>query len=118
MAIFGYAAFGQDCKSDILGNFDIDRPLVQVANVVVVLHLALYIPNAFVITRLFALHIIGQNVLELTPLVFVMTTLCLFAFPCIVMASIPKSAVSGVFAYTLGTFDYILILIHNCHLLL
>ncbi len=52
-------------------------------------------------TRLFAVHIVGYNVLELSSTAFIATTLGIYALPCLIMASVPKDAVNGVFAYTL-----------------
>jgi sodium-coupled neutral amino acid transporter 11 len=74
MAVFGYGAFGQDCDSDILSNFSAKEASAQAAMLVVVLHLALYIPNAFVIMRLFAVQFFGHNVLQLRAVTFVATT--------------------------------------------
>lgn len=98
MAMFGYAAFGQDCNSDILTNFDASEPLVQVAMLVVVLHLLCYIPNDFVIMRLFFLNTCDLNVLRVPTPAYVLTTLGLFGAPLLLMASIPEEDVLGYFS--------------------
>ena len=92
MAIWGYAAFGQDSESNIFANFNVDDVAVQVAMLVVVLHLALYIPNDFIIMRLFVVHLYDPrlNVLQLTPWVFRAVTLALYAIPVAIMASVPS----------------------------
>jgi amino acid permease len=101
MAAFGYGAFGSDCESDIVGNFDVSQTSVQVAFTIVVLHLALYIPNAFVILRLFVLDSVGVNVLAMDQKSFVVVTMALFAVPFVIMATVPSDDVAGVFSYTL-----------------
>ena len=101
MAAFGYGAFGSDCESDIVGNFDVSQTSVQVAFTIVVLHLALYIPNAFVILRLFVLDSVGVNVLAMDQKSFVVVTIALFAIPFVIMATVPSEDVAGVFSYTL-----------------
>ena len=70
---------------------------------VVVVHLALYIPNDFVILRLFAVHFFDPrlNVLQLTPFTFRAVTLGLYAIPTIIMASVREKDVLGVFSYTI-----------------
>mmetsp|Transcript_28030 Transcript_28030/g.56523 ORF Transcript_28030/g.56523 Transcript_28030/m.56523 type:complete len:444 (-) Transcript_28030:394-1725(-) len=101
MAAFGYGAFGKDCASDVLTNFDSSKPSVQAAMLLVVLHLALYIPNAFVILRLYVLESVGVNVLALERKRFVAVTVALMLIPLVVMASVPDSDVAGVFSYTI-----------------
>jgi amino acid permease len=103
MAIWGYAAFGQDSESNIFANFNVDDVAVQVAMLVVVLHLALYIPNDFIIMRLFAVNLYDPklNVLQLTPWAFRVATLALYAIPVGIMASVPEDDVLGVFSYTI-----------------
>jgi hypothetical protein len=101
MAVFGYAAYGQDSNGDILSNFPISSRSVQFADVLLVLHLTFYIPNAFVIYRLFFLDCININVLALDKWPFVFWTLGLFAVLVVTMASVPRDDVNGAFAYTL-----------------
>jgi amino acid permease len=99
MAAFGYGAFSSDCESDIMSNFSSGLVVVQLAQLVVVLHLTLYIPNAFIIMRLFACELVGCNPLTLAWPSFVGITLALWAFPVLVMVWIPEADVEGVFAY-------------------
>ena len=101
MSVFGYSAFGQACDADILSNFDVSEPAVQAAYLLVVLHLMFYIPNDFVIMRLFALESFGYEVLDMSSRTFICVTVVLFAIPCVLMASVPPSDVSGVFSYTI-----------------
>ena len=101
MAIWGYGAFGQASESNIFGNFNVDNRAVQAAMLIVVVHLALYIPNDFIIMRLFVVHLYDPrlNVLQLTPWVFRAVTLALYAIPVAIMASVPEQDVLGVFSY-------------------
>lgn len=99
MAVLGYAAFGEDCASDILSNFDAEKGVVQFALLVVVVHLALYIPGCFVILRLFAMQSFGVRVADMPSGRFVAATLGLYAVPVLIMASVPEDDVAGVFAY-------------------
>jgi amino acid permease len=99
MAAFGYAAFGSECESDIMSNFNSNFVVVQLAQLMTVLHLTFYIPNAFIIMRLFACELFGYNPLTLKTPVFAGVTLSLWAFPVLVMAWIPKDDVDGLFAY-------------------
>ena len=103
MAVWGYAAFGENSQSNILGNFNVHSTAVQVTMMVVVVHLALYIPNDFVILRLFAVHFFDPrlNVLQLTPFTFRAITLGLYAIPTLIMASVREKDVLGVFSYTI-----------------
>jgi hypothetical protein len=102
MATFGYGAFGDECTSDVLADFDVAKPAAQFAMCIVVLHLALYIPNAFVIMRLFVVNAVaGTHVLELDSPTFVAVTVALYAFPFAIMASVPDSDVAGVFSFTI-----------------
>lgn len=98
MAVFGYAAFGQDCKADILINFDARSGWVKAAMLIVVLHLLCYIPNDFVIMRLFALNTCDINVLRVPTMTYVAVTLALFGVPLVLMASIPERDVVGYFS--------------------
>lgn len=98
MALFGYAAVGQSAASDILVSFDANKVAVQVAMLVVVLHLLLYMPNDFVIMRLFALRIFNLNPLQLSRSKFIMVTLALFIPPLLLMAAVPEEDVDGVFS--------------------
>jgi len=99
MAVFGYGAFGSDVDSDILSSFSTGNPAVQVAQLVVVLHLVFYIPNDFVLMRLYTCELSGIKVLDLSTATFLALTLALWAFPVIVMALVPQSDVDGVFGY-------------------
>ena len=62
MAVFGYGAFGSNVASDVMSSFDSSSAAVQVAQLVVVLHLCFYIPNAFVLMRLFSCELAGFKV--------------------------------------------------------
>lgn len=99
MGAFGYGAFGSECESDIMSNFSSGLVVVQLAQLVVVLHLTFYIPNAFIIMRLFACELVGCNPLTLEWPSFAAITLVLWAFPVLVMTWIPEADVEGVFAY-------------------
>lgn len=98
MALFGYGAVGQSAASDILVSFNVDHVAVQVAMFVVVLHLLLYMPNDFVILRLFVLRIFHVNPLKLSRSTFTAVTLALFLPPLLLMAIVPKDDVLGVFS--------------------
>jgi len=99
MAAFGYGAFGSECESDIMSNFNSNFVIVQLAQLMTVLHLTFYIPNAFIIMRLFACELFGYNPLTLKTPAFTGVTLSLWAFPVLVMAWIPKDDVGGLFAF-------------------
>jgi len=99
MAVFGYGAFGSECENDIMSNFNSSHAVVQVAQLMTVLHLTFCIPNAFVIMRLFACELFDCNPLALEFPTFVLVTLGLWAFPVLVMALIPEDDVDGTFAY-------------------
>lgn len=98
MAIFGYAAFGQSCESDILVNFNTDTWEVQTCFLVIVAHLLLYIPNDFVIMRLFFMRIFSVDALLTTQRTHIVATLILFMTPLAIMASVPEADVGGIFS--------------------
>jgi len=102
MAVFGYGAWGGRVSSDVLDNYSPSHSLTLVAMVGVVVHLMLYIPNAFVITRLFLCASFGQNVLTLSTSAFAALTLILYAIPVALMASVREQDIRGVFAFTLS----------------
>lgn len=98
MAILGYGAFGQECESDILVNFDVSNGVAQAAMLITAFHLLLYIPNDFIIMRLFALRAFGLHALTTSTRTHVAWTLLLFAVPLTIMAVIPIDDVDGVFS--------------------
>ena len=98
MGAFGYAAFGQECESNIMLNFDATSPAVQVAQFIVILHLVFYIPNSFVIMRLFAAELAGIDILEIDAFQFSGITVGLWAIPVVLMALVPRDDVAGVFS--------------------
>jgi uncharacterized membrane protein len=102
MAVFGYGAWGGRVSSDVLDNYSPSHSLTLVAMVGVVVHLMLYIPNAFVITRLFLCASFGQNVLTLSTSAFAALTLILYSIPVALMASVREQDIRGVFAFTLS----------------
>lgn len=99
MAVFGYGAFGSDVDGDVMSSFSSGNVAVQVAYLVLVLHLAFYIPNSFVIMRLYACELAGAQVLDLPTASFLAVTLALWSLPVFVMALVPESDVDGVFVY-------------------
>lgn len=99
MGVFGYAAFGKDCDSEILTNFDMSKTSVQIASFLLIIHLALYIPTAFVICRFYLLDLFNMNALEMESFPFIVTTLGLFISMVVTMAVIPLSDVGGSFSY-------------------
>jgi amino acid permease len=99
MGVFGYGAFGSACDSDFMSSLNSQYAVVQVAQLIAVLHFRFLIPNAFIIMRLFACELFGYNPLTLKTPVFAGVTLSLWAFPVLVMAWIPKDDVDGLFAY-------------------
>jgi len=99
MGVFGYGAFGSECDSDIMSSFNSSYVVVQIAQMIAVLHFTFFIPNAFIIMRLFACELVGYNPLTLELPSFAVITLCLWAFPVVVMAWIPEDDVDGTFAY-------------------
>jgi hypothetical protein len=101
MAVFGYGAYGMNCDSDILNSFNMDNGAVQVAAILLVIHLALYIPTAFIIMRFYFMGALNINVLQMDTVPFVLYSLLLFIPIVILMACIPLSDVGGVFAFTL-----------------
>jgi len=96
-----YRAFGDACNGDLLLNFDVGEPSVQLALLVVVAHLALYVPNAFVIGRLFLCELAGVDVLALGDGPFAALTVGLWAGLVAMMACVPREDVAGVFAFTI-----------------
>ena len=72
---------------------------MQAAYLVTVLHLTFYIPNAFVIGRLFLCELAGVDVLALEALPFAALTVGLWAGLVATMACVPREDVAGVFAY-------------------
>ena len=98
MAIFGYGAFGQDCESDIMVNYNVSYSSVQFALLVVCLHLLFYIPNDFIIMRLFALSIFKINPLTMPFSSYATVTFFLFGIPLVLMASIPEEDALGAFS--------------------
>lgn len=98
MAILGYGAFGQQCESDILANFNVSNGVAQAAMLITAFHLLLYIPNDFIIMRLFALRAFGVHALTTSTRTHVAWTLLLFAVPLTIMAVIPTDDVAGVFS--------------------
>ena len=94
-----YGAFGSDCDGDILMSFDAHHPAVQAAYLITVLHLTFYIPNAFVIGRLFLCELAGLDVLALETGPFAALTVGLWAGLVAMMACVPREDVAGVFTY-------------------
>jgi len=101
MAVFGYGAFGSDCENDIISNFSSSYVLVQISQLITVLHVTFYIPNAFIIMRLYAFELMDCNPLTLEWPSFALITLSLWVFPVFVMAWIPEEDCEGTFAYVI-----------------
>jgi len=99
MALFGYGAFGSECENDIMSNFSSNYAFVQVAQLMTVFHIAFYIPNAFIIMRLYAFELMDCDPLALEWPSFAALSLSLWAFPVFVMAWIPEEDCEGSFAY-------------------
>lgn len=97
MAFLGYAAFGQNCKSDIMSNFDSNKWEVQAGQMAVVVHLLANMPNDFVLMRLFFLRALNMDAGDLDWPRFSAVSIFLFAVPLFLMAVIPAGDVGGTF---------------------
>ena len=97
MGLAGVAACGADVDSDVLTSLDDSTWLVKVLYVFTITHLLLYIPNDFIIGRLFFWRSWGVNYLQMPEQRHLFNT-ALFVFgPLALMASIPRDTVDGVF---------------------
>ena len=97
MGLAGVAACGVGVDSDVLTSLDESTWLVKVLYVFTITHLLLYIPNDFIIGRLFFWRSWGVNYLQMPEERHYSNT-ALFVFgPLAVMAAIPRDTVDGVF---------------------
>ncbi|KAJ8613405.1 hypothetical protein CTAYLR_002256 [Chrysophaeum taylorii] len=97
MGLGGVAAVGSSPVSNIIQSLDETNPLTKVLSVFTIFHLMMYIPNDFVIMRLFALRFFDINPLQIPTVKYIAITAVLFATPLLIMASIPRALVVGVF---------------------
>lgn len=97
IAIVGYGWFGQDVDGNVMLSLDSTDTLAGIALIGICLHLIFYIPNEFVIMRLFLFKMYDLNVLQVPKRQFVLVTVALLAFPVVTMAAVPVRNVVGVF---------------------
>ena len=97
MGLGGVAAIGSDVESDVLSSLDSKTILVKVLYGCTIAHLCFYIPNDFIIGRLFFWRSWGVNYLQMPEQRHVVTTFCFVFGPLALMASIPRDMVNGVF---------------------
>lgn len=96
MAIAGYIAFGENVESNVMLSFP-SGLYSSIGFVMVVIHLLMYIPNDFIIMRMYGARFFDVNILQVPTMQFVILTVLLFAVPVATMASVPPSAVGGAF---------------------
>jgi len=102
MGVMGYGNFGDDTKGDIFENMDETKGVVQMAEFLVVIHLFLYIPNDFIICRLFLCNAFDQDPQTMPFTQHLAWTIGLFTAGIGLMASVPPSAVGGVFSFIIS----------------
>jgi len=102
MAFVGYGSFGDNTMGNIFANFDATLPGVQAGYLCVCIHLFLYIPNDFVICRLFILDLFNQDPRTMPFVPYLIVTLLLLAAPLVLMASVPRADVDGAFSFVIS----------------
>ena len=98
MAIAGVAAVGMHgLESNILESLSPNNTFNQFLKGLTILHLMAYIPNDFIIMRLYACRFFDINPLTIPQSRYVIVTIVMLAIPAVLMACIPRPDVSGVF---------------------
>jgi len=101
MAIAGVAAVGASSNGRLTSNILESLSSYPIFNKVLkgltILHLIFYVPNDFIIMRLYACRFFDINPLTIPQSRFVALTIAMLATPAIIMAAIPKPDVNGVF---------------------
>mmetsp|Transcript_38139 Transcript_38139/g.122441 ORF Transcript_38139/g.122441 Transcript_38139/m.122441 type:complete len:482 (-) Transcript_38139:322-1767(-) len=98
MAIAGVAAVGmKTLTSNILESLSPTNTFNKTLKGLTILHLMAYIPNDFIIMRLYACRFFHINPLTIPEHRYVLLTIVLLAIPAVIMAAIPRPDVNGVF---------------------
>ena len=97
MGLGGVAAVGEDVDTDVLTSLNEKTTLVKVLYACTVAHLCLYIPNDFIIGRLFFWRAWDVNYLQVPEDRHLASTAAFLFVPLALMAAIPRDMVNGVF---------------------
>lgn len=102
MGVAGVAACGVGVDSDVLTSLNKDATTMRILYALTITHLVLYIPNDFILGRLFFWRAWNVNYNQMPEQRHLITT-ALFAFaPLALMASIPRNAVDGAFQFVVA----------------
>lgn len=97
MGIGGVAAIGKGVDTNVLSSFNPAIGITKFLYVATIVHIMAYIPNDFVIGRLFFFRFFDINPLRIPTTRYVVMTAVLLAAPLALMASIPRALVLGAF---------------------
>lgn len=97
MGLGGIAAIGKDVETNVLSSFNPAIGVTKLLYVLTIVHIMAYIPNDFVIGRLFFFRYFDINPLRIPTTRYVVITAVLLAAPLALMASIPRALVLGAF---------------------
>jgi len=98
----GCAATSDDVDANVLTSLNNALTTIKILYACVVMHLCFYIPNDFILGRLYAFRVADLNYLQVSDTVhYAASSLCLVV-PLAVMASIPRELVDGVFELILA----------------
>jgi amino acid permease len=98
----GCAATSSDVDANVLTSLNNALTTIKILYACVVLHLCFYIPNDFILGRLYAFRVADLNYLQVSDTVHYAASSLFLAAPLAVMAAIPRELVDGVFELILA----------------
>ena len=98
----GCAATSDEVDANVLTSLNNALATIKILYACVVMHLCFYIPNDFILGRLYAFRVADLNYLQVSDSVHYAASSLFLVVPLAVMASIPRELVDGVFELILA----------------
>jgi len=98
----GCAATSSDVDANVLTSLNNALTTIKILYACVVMHLCFYIPNDFILGRLYAFRVADLNYLQVSDTVHYAASSLFLIVPLAVMAAIPRALVDGVFELILA----------------